>query len=409
GFTNGYYTGELGNEMFGFRKKEDVVSATESLFKEIRNSYKDEMPRVALTGKFRASLGENPVFEITDGENTVVVKGEEKAEKAIKLPLDREKAEKQLLKTGGTPFYFDNISTQIEDNISIPLSSLNKIRRNALSEMADKRDFSHNYTFKMPCLEITPANQRITERRAEVKKIDDNISADYDLVYVPVDASDRDIALLKSKGIDVGVSVPRGLFGREEKIKSRLKELKDKGIEHLLCNNLCAVYFGKKLGFTVHGGEFLNLTNTYSLLWAEEYGLEDVTLSIELTVEQINELGGNIKRGVVTYGYIPLMLTRNCPVKSGTEDCKSCKKRGKMQDRKNYQFSLFCDGNCTEVLNSVPLFIPDKNKKEFFTFFTTDRFYVENYVEKVENYKGNHSKTLEKVKFTRGLYYRGVK
>ena len=159
----------------------------------------------------------------------------------------------------------------------------------------------------------------------------------------------------------------------------------------------------------MHGGEFLNLTNTYSLLWAEEYGLEDVTLSIELTVEQIKEMGGNIKRGVVTYGYIPLMLTRNCPVKSGTEECKSCKKRGKMQDRKNYQFSLFCDGNCTEVLNSVPLFIPDKNKKEFFTFFTTDRFYVENYVEKVENYKGNHSKTLEKVNFTRGLYYRGVK
>lgn len=409
GFTQGYYTGELGREMFGFRKREDVVSATESLFKEIRNSYKDEMQRVALKGKFTARLGEKPVFEIADGENTVVVRGEEQAEKAIKLPLDREKAEKQLSKTGGTPFYFDNISTEIEDNISIPLSSLNKLRRYALDEIADKRDFSHHYTFTMPNLSITPANQRITEKRAEVKKIDSNISPEYDLVYVPIDAKDEDISYLRSKGIEVGVSVPRGLFGREEKVISRLKELKEKGINHLLCNNLGAVYFGKTLGFKVHGGEFLNLTNTFSLIWAEDYGLEDVTLSIELTVEQINSLGGKINRGVVTYGYIPLMLTRNCPVKSGNEDCRTCKKRGKMQDRKNYQFSLYCDGNCTEVLNSVPLLIPERNKKEFFTFFTTDRFYVENYVEKVENYKGNHSKTLEKVNFTRGLYYRGVK
>ena len=409
GFTNGYYTHELGKEMFGFRKKEDVVSATESLFKEIRNSYKDEMPRVALKGKFTASLGENPVFEITDGDKTVVVKGEEKAEKAVKIPLDKDKAEKQLLKTGGTPFYFDNISIQIEDNISIPLSFLNKLRRNALAEMADARDYSHNYTFKMPNLKITSARQRITEKRAEVKRIDSNISDDYSLVYVPVDSKEEDIDFLRSREIEVGVSVPRGLFGREEQIIERLKILKEKGINHILCNNLGAVYFGKKLGFTVHGGEFLNLTNTYSLIWAEDYGLEDVTLSLELTVEQIKEMGGKIKRGVVTYGYIPLMLTRNCPVKSGTEGCKSCKKRGKMQDRKNYQFSLFCDESCTEILNSVPLFIPERNKNEFFTFFTTDRFYVENYVEKVENYKGNHSKTLEKVNFTRGLYYRGVK
>lgn len=409
GFTQGYYTGQLGREMFGFRKREDVISATESLFKEIRNSYKDEMPRVPLKGKFTARLGEFPIFEITDGENTVAVKGEEQAEKAIKLPLDREKAEKQLSKTGGTPFYFDNISTEIEDNISIPISSLNKLRRNALDEIADKRDFSHHYSFTMPSLSITPANQGITEKRAEVKKIDSNISTEYDLVYVPIDSKDEDISYLRSKGIEVGVSVPRGLFGREEKVISRLKELKEKGINHLLCNNLGAVYFGKALGFKVHGGEFLNLTNTFSLIWAEDYGLEDVTLSIELTVEQINALGGNIRRGVVAYGYIPLMLTRNCPVKSGNEDCRTCKKRGKMQDRKNYQFSLYCDGICTEVLNSVPLLIPERNKKEFFTFFTTDRFYVENYVEKVENYKGNHSKTLEKVNFTRGLYYRGVK
>lgn len=135
-----------------------------------------------------------------------------------------------------------------------------------------------------------------------------------------------------------------------------------------MCNNLGAVYFCKELGFNVHGGEFLNITNTASVLWAEEYGLTDILVSIEITDEQINALGGNIKRGLVSYGYIPLMLTRNCPVKSGRKDCRTCKKHGKMQDRKKYEFSLYCDGNCVEVLNSVPLNILSEINKKFSHF-----------------------------------------
>lgn len=80
-----------------------------------------------------------------------------------------------------------------------------------------------------------------------------------------------------------------------------------------------------------------------------------------------------------------------------------------MQDRKNYEFSLFCDGNCTEVLNSVQLNILSDVNKKFSTYFTMEKFYVENYVEKVENYSENHSKTPTKPKFTNGLYFRGVK
>lgn len=408
GFTDGYYTGNR-QDMFGYRRKENVVSATEGLFKKIRNSYKEEMQRVSLTGSFTLCLNEPPVFTVTDGENSVTVKGEVVAEKALNVPLSEEKALLQLQKTGGTPYYFAEIKTDIQEGVTVPLSSLNKIRRTALDALSEKRDKDYNYSFVEPHLHITPTYQKITERRCEVKNIEGLAFEDYDLVFVPLFTKDSDIKSLIEKHSNIGVAIPRGMFGRENAIIERVKEVKSLGVKSCLCNNLGAVYFCKNLGMELHGGEFLNLTNTFSLMWAEDYGLKDCTVSIELTDKQINSLGGNIKRGLVSYGYIPLMLTRNCPMKSGKKDCKTCKKQGKMQDRKNYEFSLFCDGNCTEVLNSVQLNILSDVNKKFSTYFTMEKFYVENYVEKVENYSENHSKTPTKPKFTNGLYFRGVK
>lgn len=410
GFTDGYYTGNLGHDMFGYRKKEDVVSATEKLFREIRTNYKDEMQRVPLEGKFVLKENESPYFEITDGKNIISFAYEDvKGEKAINIPLSEEKAVAQLSKTGGTPYFFKNIEAKIDEGITIPVSSLNKIRREVINIMDNKRDINHNYIFNMVDVDFTPANQHIIEKRAEVKIIDDNISKDYDLIFVPVNITDEDLEKAKSICKKIGVTIPRGLFGREEKIIEKLKTLKNKGINDVLCNNLGAVYFCKKLGFNVHGGEFLNITNTVSVLWAEEYGLEDILVSIEITDEQINSLGGKIKRGLVSYGYIPLMLTRNCPVKSGRKDCRTCKKTGKVQDRKKYQFSLNCDGNCVEILNSVPLNILSEINKKFSTFFTMEKFNVENSVEKVENYGENNGKRNQTTTYTRGMYFRGIK
>ena len=79
-----------------------------------------------------------------------------------------------------------------------------------------------------------------------------------------------------------------------------------------------------------------------------------------------------------------------------------------MTHRKGMNFLLKCDGNCTEVLNSVPLYIADKEIKNISTSFNIYRFTVENYVETVENIKDINANLMLKDKFTRGLYKRGV-
>ena len=410
GFTDGYYTGKRGKGMFGTRTRDDVVAADEKLLAQIRQGYKDETQEVKLTGSFSVKKGERAKLILSDGVNSVEVMSDAASEQAVSAPLSADKVSAQLGKTGGTAYCVSDLRISVENGVSMPLSAINTLRRAALERLDAMRATVHNY--KINDIEIQPAVPYISAEhtvRARVPKT--KIGAafkDCGLVFVPLFSDIRELERLLGEGYPAGVEIPRGMFGREEQIDKQLIRAKEIGVKHALCHNIGALYQAKKLGFTLHGGFGLNLCNTYDLLWAEEYGIEDVELSLELKFDKMNRLGGNIGRGFVSYGYLPVMLCRNCPAKSAGVDCKSCKNQSKMTDRKGKRFLLRCDGTCTEVLNCVPLYIAAEEISTNSTSFHSLRFSVENYVENVENTAVFNDFSLLKGNFTRGLYRRGV-
>lgn len=410
GFTDGYFTGRLGKEMFGTRTKNDVVSADEKLLSSIRQSYKDEICNVAISGKFSAHTGKNPVLTVCDGIRTVEIKSDIVCEKAVNKPLSADRCTAQLSKTGGTAYRFDSLETEVDEDISLPLSELNRMRRESLAQLDKHRSSVHNYTVNSIIIEKKRYVPELNEHtRACVKSTKLSKSfMDCSLVFVPLFSDVGEIKRLKESGYKIGVEVPRGMFGRESLIEKRLDQVKQAGVKDVLCHNIGALYLAKKLGLTMHGGFGLNFANTYDLLWAEEYGITDAELSFELTFDRINALGGRIPRGIITYGYLPLMLTRNCPNKSMGLNCKSCKNQSKMTDRKGKKFFLRCDGTCVEVLNCVPLYIAEEEFLNLSTSFHTLHFNVENSVETVENIRNYIPNPMLKDKLTRGLYKRGV-
>lgn len=417
GFTDGYFTGKRDGEMFGFRKKEDVTSATEKLLSEIRQKYKNENPLVSVSMVFSAIIGENPVLTVSDDRgNSVTVTSSSVCEKAINTSLSAEKASAQLTKTGGTPYFCTDCRCQIEDGLSLALSALNELRRNALTELDKKRaEFT---PYKIVCDEdifdemFVQKPTRSDKPLKRARFLSTELPADcekLDLVYLPIKSDIQKVQELLSKNIKIAIEIPRGLFSAEKFVKNRLQEFKEIGVTDVLANNLGAAYLAKKLGFTVHGGFGLNITNTASLEWAKNYGLADTELSVEMKIEQIEELGGTIKRGLIAYGYLPLMLVRNCPGRSGGKSCSSCKKDLRLQDRRNVLFPIICDGICSEILNSVPLLMPERIYNKNAIDFEVFRFTVENYVENVENTLDYYRKTLQKKEYTGGLYLRGIK
>lgn len=412
GFTDGYYTSRVGQGMFGTRRRDDVASADEKLFASVRSGYKDEIRNVKIRGRFIAALGREPSFEASDGVHTVKIESDIVCEKAQKISLDEDKCRKQLEKTGGTAYKFESIDIDVDKNVSLPLSALNMMRRRALDGLDSARKIVHNYKINDCVIELAPRKSRGAGQRIRARLDTTRISSAFkecELVFVPLFSEISEIKRLIREGFCVGAEIPRGMFGREERIEKQLGRIKDAGVRDVLCHNIGAVYTAKSMGLTVHGGFGLNLANTLDLMWAQEYGIKDAELSFELDFERINSLGGDIPRGIISYGYLPLMLCRNCPNKSEGVDCKTCKNRSKMQDRKGKEFFLKCDGDCAEVLNCVPLFIAEEEISGVAADFKILRFSVENYVENVENINDFNSFSMLKDNFTRGLYRRGVK
>ena len=410
GFTDGYYTGKTGRGMFGTRTRDDVTAADDKLLSQLSQSYKDELQNVPLTGSFSVKAGERAKLCLSDGVHTVEAFSEQAAEQAQRVPLDPEKAKTQLCKTGGTAYKITGLKLDIAPDVSLPLSTLNSLRRAALEQLDGLRAVVHNYKINDIIIE-TPAPYRPKKQTVRARAPKTKLCAgfkDLELVFVPLFSDIRELERLQNEGYPIGIEIPRGMFGREKQIQKQLERAKSVGVSHALCHNIGALYQAKSLGFTLHGGFGLNLCNTCDLLWAEEYGIQDTELSLEMRFGQINALGGNIGRGIISYGYLPLMLCRNCPAKSVGLDCKSCKNQSKMTDRKGKRFLLKCDGNCTEALNCVPLYIAPEEISKLSTTFHVLRFTVENYVENVEITGITNDFSMLKEKFTRGLYRRGV-
>lgn len=411
GFTDGYYSGKTGAEMFGTRTKDDVISADSALLGAIRQHYKDEVQHIPLSGRFTAAVGQKAEYTVSDGSHTVTVKSDAQCEEARNAPLDRERCRVQLGKTGGTAYLMNEIDITADGRAALPVSVLNSLRRQALKALDRERSVVHNYKINDVKIDLgTPfrSNKKSAVRaRVTGTKIGAGFR-DIDMVFVPLFSDLGELERLRSEGFPVGVEIPRGMFGMDKQISARLERVRELGITDALCGNIGALYLAKERGMTLHGDFGLNLSSTYDLLWAEEYGLSDAVLSFELTFERIKKLGGRLERGIISYGYLPLMLCRNCPNKSAGISCKTCKNQSKMQDRKNKSFFLRCSNKVVEILNCVPVYTAEREISDCGVSFNILRFSVENYVENVEKPADLHDFSMLKDKFTHGLYLRGV-
>lgn len=411
GFTDGYYSGRLGKEMFGTRQKDDVTAATNKVLNHIKNSCKNEIPRVPVSLCFTLNKNEGSIITVCDEDgNSITVYGD-KGQPAINLPLTEEKALLQLKKTGGTPFWVNSVNCSIESGITLPTAEINRLRRQAFSALEEKRQFKKAY--KINQININKEQHLLHDNNNKLRAYfpDTDIPSEFlncEFVYIPISSPANEITRLINLGFNLAVVIPRAMFGIESITVKKLKAFKQLGISHCVALNLGAVKPGLKLGFTVHGGFGLNIMNTHSLNFLEELGLDDAEVSFELTAQQINRLGGSIKRGAVVYGHLPLMITRNCPVKNSGISCEKCGKSSVITDRKNIKFPLRCSNGCTELLNSVPLYMGDKMKDFSTVDYKVMMFTVENYVERVKILEKINTETKLNSGFTRGLYYRGV-
>ncbi len=360
GFTDGYYTAKRGTAMFGVRRQEDIAAAT--VLKRLESLYEKEPQTVAVEMLLTAAVGQSTVLTVSDTDgNTVTVCGEP-AQRARTVATTSEKAIAQLTKTGGTPFVVTT-TVSLGENVMLPASQLNALRREALEKLEHCRaavpgrrvcDIAlakpSNVTFPYTRL----LRLQTTEQYSDAL-VDETVILP---LFTPLDTLQT---IAKTHRGDFGVEIPRGLFEGTVRVKTALENARAAGAAFVLCHNVNGMECAKESGLLVVGGFGMNVMNSESAAFYAGNGVSAMVVSPELSFAQMRfTQTAACACGVLTYGRLPLMLTRNCPANAAGIKCETCKGHATLIDRKRVRFPVMCTNRCSELLNSVPLYWLDK-------------------------------------------------
>lgn len=416
GFTKGYLEGKLGREMFGTRRKEDAEGVSQVL-RNLRQLYDSEHPRYGVTLRLTLERSRPAVLEAAANGVCVSVTSDVIPEPARRVALTAERAVEQLGKCGGTIFYPTEVTAQLDEGLSYPLSALNGLRRSAFRLLKESLNIQARVPFQQVSVRRKPYRrrgaQRLWLRIADPRQIPAVLPDAVEKIILPCHLPDEVFQRLPA-GVCC-VEIPRGLFGIEERIADRLRRLKALGVETAFAGTLDGVRLALECGLEVLGGFGLNICNTLALEEAARLGLSACVLSPEITVAALGRLGGGIPAGVFAYGRLPVMSVRNCPLKNGRR-CIGCTPETRLiTDRKGCRFPVECFKNpCNDILNCVPLRMEDKigdlNRADFLLLYFTQET-----PEQAAEIVGRYTDALSGVPltapegaFTRGLFYRGV-
>lgn len=408
GFTKGYFEGRLGLDMFGTRNKEDVESAAPVL-KGLQQLYSKEKARIPVDFALTCIDGETITLSGSACGKSAFVDSGFVPEKALNRPLDEDGLKERIAKCGGTRFYADEIYIELDVGLSAPASVFNAIRREVLEKLEDSLAAHPQKSIKEQDFDILPhkaGEREIHIRVACEKQIPKNLHG-ISRVILPINASAAAIGEIRNQGCEAAVEIPRAFFSNSDKFRRYLTEAKANGADLAVASTLDGLELALESDLPVSAGFGMNIFNSRSVSVLENLGVRDVLASCELTLRQIASLGGSIPRGILAYGRLPLMLTRNCPVRTA-KDCKDCRGNSSLTDRMGISFPVRCSFGCSEVLNSRVLQLTErlgeiKNCDYILLYFTDES------PEETQEVIAAHleGKPLEG-EYTRGLYYRGV-
>ncbi|HHW32256.1 MAG TPA: U32 family peptidase [Clostridiaceae bacterium] len=386
-----------GNPVYRTSEKRLNIAARESFTK--RSGIK-----VPIMGRMEIHANKPLSLMLWDaGGNTVHVLSDFIPETAINYPITEERVKTQLNKTGDTPFEFAELFIDIEGSLSVPASEINKIRRMALEELQktkthkfrrNKESIRHEdklYLYaEMPFSnksEITSEVFKLSVlfydyNNKEIYNPEKLNSINVERIYLPFRSFFNEnlpfvVDALHRQGKEIFAWLPSITKGNYDKvIKSGLNKIIEMDINGFLIGNIGSLGFFRDYPDIKLVGDFsFNIFNSFTINKLFQLGLQEVTLTPEMTIYQIESIkkglpdnSGNIE--ALVYGRIPLMTSEHCVIGStfgdsgGKSRCSSrpCKNQNNViRDRMGMDFPVISDDiDCRSViLNSKVLFIPD--------------------------------------------------
>ena len=407
----------------------------ESLLQWIKASIIDSKSKMKINGQLKLSVKEAARLVIEYQDITVEVAGE-KAQEAVNQPMNAERVEKQMRKTGNTLYEFDKLQIELDGNLFMPMQALNELRRTGIEALEKQILLSFRRTEKQKVLhtdesEKTHNSMPMYVYVENLEQWEEALNFDYaERIYLDCNALNKAWANLDipniidrthKSGKQIYLGMPH-IFRKETilKYEEAYDNIMKASWDGVLIRNYESYAFLKNHGYS---GKIVTDYNLYQFnkyakeFWKNEM-IESTTAPLELNFKELKEVGVENSE-LVVYGYFPMMVSAQC-VKKTTEGCKKQKGQIFIKDRYHKQFAVKnnCDYCYNIIYNTAPVVLTDQkmeiielNPKAIRLHFTTENRQSMRKIMELYNevfYKGGQAIEPE-FEFTRGHFKRGIK
>ena len=419
GFTQGYYEGAPGRQMFGTRLPEQENKA---LLQAARATYESIEPqRVPVQFYAIATRGQNLMLAVQDDDGNICKAQGQPPEEAQRRAVTPEELAARLSKTGGTPFVCRSVRSVVDPGLSIPAAELNRLRREVLAHLSAVRGRraapeigAYHEPSKFFGQKAQPALTVSVLKAAQITP--QMLRLHPAMIYVPLSevSEQSDLFRRLAKEQELAVTLPRVIRDDETRgVLDALENAASLGIRRVLIGNLGHLPLVLSRGMEPAADFGMNVFNSRAMETLRHLGFVSCTASFELSLPQLRDISKPLPTEMIVYGRLPLMLTENCIIKNRTGACTCHAGPVKLVDRMGEEFRVVRDcGTCRSViLNGKKLYLLDKkeNVRRIGLWALRLSFTTENTGEVNSVLSAwTQGASFDPGACTRGLYLRGV-
>lgn len=241
-----------------------LLTSSKKQLDSISEAIKNQERFIYIDLNFTAKENENLKLTITDGLNTVIEVLDKTPMRAINKETSFDVIKKQLSKLGNTVYKARSITLNLDDNLFINIKDINEIRRRAISKLNEKRLYKIDFVEKDYTIGV-PDFPSIKQTAVLMNKENESLKDKYDLIYTEDE---------KTKDEDSIIVLPRIIN------------------EHPFIKNTVMIGdFGGLFKYDNFQTNFsFNVVNSYSVAFLHSLGAKLVTLSYELSLNQIKNM-----------------------------------------------------------------------------------------------------------------------
>ncbi len=301
---------------------------TQKLNKFIYPTFKEDknFKKVPLNGK--VIIKENTPISLTVWSNEGFYKNIECTctsaipNKALNLPVTKEKIIEQISKTGNTAFYFENLEIILDDNLFVQMGALNNLRRQVLEKLENLVINNHTHNLPKTQLDMScfSANTNNTTPKISLllnildKSFNYCLLENVSRIYIPLkyflDFTYKSTITNVSNKFDIYIYMPH-IIKTNINLENVIDNFKIKGF---VISHISQLEQVSKYNLNLIANFNLNIYNNYSVQKLKEFNFIEYTISSELNKFEINELLhlSSLSSELIVYGKIPVMTNNYC-------------------------------------------------------------------------------------------------